>query len=115
MTTGSVLTLQATAHLTQDGGAEPVRTLADAERAHITSTLRETNGVVGGRRGAAAQLGLPRTSLLARMQRLGIAGGTFGQGPGKLIDSSQRRRAGKHMQHDSRDSGHRTPHYSGGT
>jgi transcriptional regulator with GAF, ATPase, and Fis domain len=83
MTTGSVLTLQATAHLTQDGGAEPVRTLADAERAHITSTLRETNGVVGGRRGAAAQLGLPRTSLLARMQRLGIAGGTFGQGAGQ--------------------------------
>ena len=86
MTTGSVLTLQATAHLTQDGGAEPVRTLADAERAHITSTLRETNGVVGGRRGAAAQLGLPRTSLLARMQRLGIAGGTFGQGAGHQSD-----------------------------
>jgi formate hydrogenlyase transcriptional activator len=51
----------------------PLRTLADAERLHIMRTLQETNGVVGGRRGAAAQLGLPRTTLIARMQRLGIA------------------------------------------
>jgi formate hydrogenlyase transcriptional activator len=49
-----------------------VRTLADAERAHIVETLRETNGVVGGKSGAAARLGLPRTTLLARMQRLGL-------------------------------------------
>jgi formate hydrogenlyase transcriptional activator len=49
-----------------------VRTLADAERAHIVETLRETNGVVGGRSGAAAILGLPRTTLIARMQRLGL-------------------------------------------
>jgi formate hydrogenlyase transcriptional activator len=54
--------------------ALPVRTLADAERVHITRTLRETNWVVGGPRGAAAQLGLPRTTLIARMQRLGISG-----------------------------------------
>jgi formate hydrogenlyase transcriptional activator len=51
----------------------PVRTLADAERVHIMRTLRETHWVVGGPRGAAAQLGLPRTTLIARMQRLGIA------------------------------------------
>jgi len=50
-----------------------VLTLADAERAHIVATLRETNGVVGGPSGAAARLGLPRTSLIARMQRLGLA------------------------------------------
>src|SRR5580692_10432932 len=36
MTTGSVLTPQATAHLTLNGESAPVRTLADAERAHIT-------------------------------------------------------------------------------
>ncbi len=56
--------------------AEPVpsRTLADAERAHITAALREARGIVGGPRGAAAQLGLPRTTLIARMQRLGISG-----------------------------------------
>src|SRR3984957_6962725 len=79
MTAGSELTHKATAHLTPNGESAPVRTLADAERAHITSTLRETNGVVGGRRGAAAQLGLPRPSLLARMQRLGISHGSCAQ------------------------------------
>ena len=83
MTAGSELTHKATAHLTPNGESAPVRTLADAERAHITSTLRETNGVVGGRRGAAAQLGLPRTSLLARMQRLGIPNGTLSPGAGE--------------------------------
>jgi formate hydrogenlyase transcriptional activator len=51
----------------------PVKTLADAERVHITKTLRETNWVIGGPRGAASQLGLPRTTLIARMQRLGIS------------------------------------------
>jgi transcriptional regulator with GAF, ATPase, and Fis domain len=50
-----------------------VRTLADAERAHIITTLRETNWVVGGRNGAAAILGLNRTTLVARMRKLGIS------------------------------------------
>lgn len=50
-----------------------VRTLADAERAHILATLRETNGVVGGAGGAAARLGLPRTTLIAKMQKLGLS------------------------------------------
>jgi transcriptional regulator with GAF, ATPase, and Fis domain len=83
MTTGPVLSRQTMEPLRRDELA-PVRvlriplsadskTLADAERAHITAILRETNGVVGGRHGAAAQLGLPRTTLLARMQRLGIS------------------------------------------
>jgi transcriptional regulator with GAF, ATPase, and Fis domain len=53
--------------------AVSIRTLADAERAHITTVLRETDWLVGGPRGAAAQLGVPRTTLIARMQRLGIA------------------------------------------
>jgi formate hydrogenlyase transcriptional activator len=48
-------------------------TLADAERAHIVEVLREVDWVVGGRRGAAARLGLPRTTLLHRMHKLGIA------------------------------------------
>jgi formate hydrogenlyase transcriptional activator len=55
------------------------RTLADTERVHIIAILRETNWVVGGRNGAAARLGLPRTSLIARMQRLGISRETFGR------------------------------------
>jgi formate hydrogenlyase transcriptional activator len=53
-------------------GPATVRTLADAERAHIAATLRETNWVVGGRAGAAAKLGVPRTTLLSRMRRLGM-------------------------------------------
>jgi formate hydrogenlyase transcriptional activator len=73
MTTGSVLSPQMTELMVQNAMSGEVRTLADAERAHITATLRETNGVVGGRSGAAARLGLPRTTLIARMQRLGIS------------------------------------------
>jgi formate hydrogenlyase transcriptional activator len=49
------------------------QTLADAERAHIAMTLRETNGVVGGREGAANRLGLPRTTLISRMRKLGLS------------------------------------------
>jgi formate hydrogenlyase transcriptional activator len=83
MTTGVILSRRTTEHLTTTeavparfpAAAEPtnIRTMADAERAHITATLRATNWVVGGPNGAAAQLGLPRTTLLARMQRLGIS------------------------------------------
>jgi formate hydrogenlyase transcriptional activator len=47
-------------------------TLEEAERSHILQTLQQTEGVVGGRNGAAARLGLPRTTLIARMKRLGI-------------------------------------------
>jgi formate hydrogenlyase transcriptional activator len=53
--------------------ARYVRTLADAECAHILETLRQTKGVVGGADGAAARLGLPRTTLLAKMQKLGLS------------------------------------------
>jgi formate hydrogenlyase transcriptional activator len=49
-----------------------VRTLDDAQREHITEVLRQVRGVVGGRDGAAARLGLARTTLLYRMQKLGI-------------------------------------------
>jgi formate hydrogenlyase transcriptional activator len=52
--------------------SEPVRTLAEAEKTHIIETLRRVGWVVGGRNGAAARLGLPRTTLLHRMQKLGI-------------------------------------------
>jgi formate hydrogenlyase transcriptional activator len=47
-------------------------TLVAMERAHIAETLRRTNWVVGGRAGAAAKLGLPRTTLISRMRKLGI-------------------------------------------
>jgi transcriptional regulator with GAF, ATPase, and Fis domain len=50
-----------------------LRTLADADRAHILATLRQTNGVVGGPNGAAARLGIKRTTLIAKMRNLGIS------------------------------------------
>jgi formate hydrogenlyase transcriptional activator len=56
--------------------ADPDRTLAQMERVYITETLQRSNWVVGGRAGAAAKLGLPRTTLIARMRRLGISRGT---------------------------------------
>ena len=45
----------------------------DAERTHILGVLKETNWIVGGRDGAAARLGVPRTTLIGRMQKLGIS------------------------------------------
>jgi transcriptional regulator with GAF, ATPase, and Fis domain len=78
VTTGRVLRPLMAEFSTQDAVAAPVRTLADAERAHITATLRETNWVVGGHNGAASRLGVPRTSLLSRMRRLGISRGSSG-------------------------------------
>jgi formate hydrogenlyase transcriptional activator len=51
----------------------PSQTLSDAERVHIVGILKATNWVVGGRNGAAARLGLPRTTLISRMQKLGIS------------------------------------------
>jgi formate hydrogenlyase transcriptional activator len=50
-----------------------VRTLADADRAHILAALRKTNWIVGGRNGAAVRLGLNRTTLLAKMRKLRIS------------------------------------------
>jgi formate hydrogenlyase transcriptional activator len=51
----------------------PPQTLSDAERAHILVILKETNWTIGGHDGAAARLGVPRTTLIGRMQKLGIA------------------------------------------
>jgi transcriptional regulator with GAF, ATPase, and Fis domain len=48
-------------------------TLEDAERSHILQTLQQTEGMVGGRAGAAARLGLPRTTLISKMRRLGVS------------------------------------------
>jgi formate hydrogenlyase transcriptional activator len=47
-------------------------TLADAERQHILGVLRETGWVVGGPKGAAARLGLKRSTLQKKMKKLGI-------------------------------------------
>jgi formate hydrogenlyase transcriptional activator len=48
-------------------------TLEDSDRALILETLEQAGWIVGGPRGAAAKLGLKRTTLLAKMRRLGIS------------------------------------------
>ena len=46
--------------------------MTDAERRHILEALNASNWVVGGPHGAAALLGLKRSTLQSRMERLGI-------------------------------------------
>jgi formate hydrogenlyase transcriptional activator len=48
-------------------------TLRDKERQHIIEVLRQTRGVLSGPSGAAARLGIKRTTLQYKMQRLGIS------------------------------------------
>ena len=52
------------------GAAE--HSLEGAEREHIIRVLRETRGMISGPTGAARRLGLKRTTLQSKMQRLGI-------------------------------------------
>jgi transcriptional regulator with GAF, ATPase, and Fis domain len=47
-------------------------TLADADREHILETLKQTSWLIGGQDGAANRLGLPRTTLIYKMRKLGI-------------------------------------------
>jgi formate hydrogenlyase transcriptional activator len=83
--------LQAPAgELVNTRAAMPVtRTLADAQRAHIISVLRETHWTVGGRNGAAAKLGLLRTTLIAKMRKLGISRDTAEQWTRGNLDSRE--------------------------
>jgi formate hydrogenlyase transcriptional activator len=51
----------------------PVTTLKDSERTLIQRTLESVGWVIGGPKGAAAKLGLKRTTLIHKMQKLGIS------------------------------------------
>ncbi|WP_103931385.1 sigma-54 interaction domain-containing protein [Bryocella elongata] len=53
-------------------------TLDDMEKQYILRILHETGWLVGGRRGAAAKLGIPRTTLISKMHRFGIARNAIG-------------------------------------
>lgn len=53
-------------------------TLREFEREHIVRALRESGGVIAGPRGAAARLGMKRTTLQSRMQKLGISRQEYG-------------------------------------
>jgi len=78
LSTGVVLSgsLPELTHTTQDGwkwSKSPTHvTLEQAESSHILHALQQTKVVICGRNGAAARLGLPRTTLISKMQRLGI-------------------------------------------
>jgi transcriptional regulator with GAF, ATPase, and Fis domain len=50
--------------------------LDEVQRRHILHALAQTRGVISGPRGAAAMLGLPRSTLQYRMRKLGIDGGS---------------------------------------
>jgi transcriptional regulator of acetoin/glycerol metabolism len=50
-----------------------VTTLRDSERTLILQTLEAVRWVIGGPKGAAAKLGLARTTLIHKMQKLGIS------------------------------------------
>ena len=58
------------------------RTLEDSDRALILETLEQAGWIVGGPRGAAAKMGLKRTTLLAKMRRMGILRPTSQEGTG---------------------------------
>jgi formate hydrogenlyase transcriptional activator len=56
----------------QEAAGIPMTGLQEVERDHIVRALEASNWVVGGRNGAAERLGVKRTSLVYRMQKLRI-------------------------------------------
>src|SRR5216684_3678861 len=71
LTEGDVLQLSALPSRTATA-AGPI-TLAEAERDHILNALRDSNWVVGGAAGAAARLGVKRTTLISKMRKRGLS------------------------------------------
>jgi formate hydrogenlyase transcriptional activator len=70
---GSVLRLPLDLkHTVKQSSESASRTLADADREHILETLEQANWLIGGQDGAANRLGLPRTTLIYKMRKLGI-------------------------------------------
>jgi DNA-binding NtrC family response regulator len=57
--------------------ATMVTSLRDSERTLILRTLEEVGWVIGGPKGAATKLGLKRTTLIHKMQKLGISKSTL--------------------------------------
>src|SRR5580692_1803892 len=57
-------------------------TLKDSERVLILRTLESVGWVIGGPKGAASQLGLKRTTLIHKMQKLGISRSSHQSSPG---------------------------------
>src|SRR6202046_3822529 len=72
LTRGSTLEIPLAELRAATDTAAPV-TLEDAERDHIRRVLEQANGVVGGPNGAAARLGMKRTTLQSKMKKLKIS------------------------------------------
>lgn len=66
---------------TEGENGDGATTLEDAERDHIIRIMRETRGIIGGPNGAAARLGLKRTTLNSKMRKLGITREEIVKGP----------------------------------
>jgi formate hydrogenlyase transcriptional activator len=73
LTEGSVLNVPLAELRSGDLESEIDGTLENMEREFIIRVLRETSGVIAGSHGAAARLGLKRTTLQSRMLKMGIS------------------------------------------
>ena len=65
-------TLTELRHMTKPPTAGAAQTFAEASRDYILEVLEQSNWMIGGRNGAAERLGLPRTTLIYKMRKLGI-------------------------------------------
>jgi transcriptional regulator with GAF, ATPase, and Fis domain len=65
-------------------------TLRESERSLILQTLEELRWVIGGPKGAAAKLGLKRTTLIHKMQKLGIRRAAL-PGTGDVVEAAEQR------------------------
>jgi formate hydrogenlyase transcriptional activator len=86
LSSGSVLRVPLSefkSHVT--GSAAAIGPLVTVEREHIVRAIREARGVIGGPLGAAALLGMKRTTLQARMRKLGISRGAALDGEGRAL------------------------------
>jgi formate hydrogenlyase transcriptional activator len=69
---------------TSSAAAVPTSTLEEAEREHIRQALEQANWLVGGPSGAAAKLGMKRTTLQSKMAKLRISRPPLHQNPAPL-------------------------------
>jgi len=67
----------------------PSGMFSDSLRSLILRTLEDTGWVIGGPDGAAARLGLPRTSLISKMKKLGISRPRNRSGPNLITKRNE--------------------------
>jgi transcriptional regulator with GAF, ATPase, and Fis domain len=73
LTEGRVLRVPLAELKVDDIAESATRTLQQAERDYIIRVLKETRGLISGQHGAAARLGVKRTTLQSKMRKLGIS------------------------------------------